>query len=130
MNNVKVKRVELLEKLKTNLGSHKKIVEEALDGFRKEVLAELEKAIEETKSGRRVRHYISIEKPQDMSNEYQIAIAMLEMSQDEIIEISATDFRCYVLDQWQWRRQFASSNLKYLSANTQALVSQAYGQEE
>ena len=54
-----------------------------------------------------------LQEPQDQTADYDRAIRMMEMSEDEIIEISELDFECYVLDNWAWKKNFLISNMGY-----------------
>ena len=40
---------------------------------------------------------------------------MLEMSVDDVVEIHDNEFRQFVLDDWDWQRNWKLSNLKYIT---------------
>ena len=117
MESVKVGREELLKTLKTNRDNHRKIFEEALEGYREEAIKELEGAIADAKSGKKIRRNLTLVEPMDQTKDYDRVIRMLEMSKDAIIEISEQDFACYVLDDWRWKDQFTASNTRYLKSS-------------
>lgn len=121
METVKVKKSELLAKLKENRAEHREIFEEASAAFRREVIKVLDLRLEDARAGRRIRLRIDLTQPMDQTSEYDQAIAMCEMSVDNEITLSHEHFRCYILDKWHWRDQFIASNAEY-SAKAAAMV--------
>lgn len=113
MNNVKVKRVELLSKLQANRDSHRDLFLKAQDGYRKVVIDELDKSLQDARNGKGLRVYISIQAPQDHTSDYDNVIAMLEMSVDDVIELDAGSFQSYVMDKWQWAAAAFATNSMY-----------------
>lgn len=116
MENVNVSKPELLEKLKENRKNHRAIVEEAWEGYLNEATKILEKQIKRAKKGLRVNHSVALVMPQDHTNDYDVAIAMVEMEVNDTIELSVYDFRSYILDQWDWKGQWTVSNSMYASS--------------
>jgi len=114
MESVKVKKSELLAKLEENRAAHRAVFEEALEGYREAVIKELEVMLTDARKGKLIRRTVNLVEPMDQTKDYDRAIAMLKMSQDEIISINESDFACYVLDNWRWRDQFIASNSSYL----------------
>ncbi len=123
MNTVKVKKPELLEILRTNRAEHKKIFEEAVEGYRQTLLSLLEARVSELKDGKQVRHYIDMDEPMCQIVEYDTAIKMVEMSVDEELELTEKQFRELVMDQWSWTGLTMASNVKYSSSARSKLKS-------
>lgn len=113
MHSVKVKRLELLEKLKTNLESHRDQFLKAQDGYRAIVIEELDGMLRDAREGRKIITHVALPAPQDHTAAYQNAIAMLEMSVDETIEIDHHQFRQFVLDDWDWKMAAETVNAAY-----------------
>ncbi len=113
MDNVKVKKKELLEILRKNRAEHREIFEEASEAFRAEVIKELDLRLADAKAGKRIKLRIELVQSMDQTEEYDQAIAMCEMSVDDEISLSHDNFRNYVLDKWRWREQFIASNAGY-----------------
>lgn len=113
VNAINVKRSQLLEKLKANRAEHRKIFLEAQEGYRAQCIKELDAMLQEARDGKRIRRAVALVEPMDQTWEYDSAIAMLEMSVDEVISLEEHDFKCYVLDQWQWKKQWTTSNVGY-----------------
>jgi Asp-tRNA(Asn)/Glu-tRNA(Gln) amidotransferase A subunit family amidase len=123
MKNVKVKKSEALEILKKNREDHRKIFLEALEGYKKQAVELLEKHIKGIKAGRVASVRVQIPEPQDYTREYDRAIKMLEMSVDDIVELDEDTFAQFVMDDWDWKRQFLSSNAPYSASATAAAQS-------
>jgi hypothetical protein len=113
MKSVNVKKTDLLDKIKENRAMHRAIFEKALKGYRKAVVAELEFMLDEARKGRRIKRQIELIEPMDQTREYDRVVRMLEMSTDDIIELSQQDFAQYVMDDWAWKQQFLSTTLPY-----------------
>jgi hypothetical protein len=124
--NVEVNRLQ--EKLKENLETHKKEFEEAISGYREKRL-ELCRALRDTtqvaveKDTTFTREavveafhkYNRLERPQDHSNSYEQAIALMEWETKDVIELSINDFECYVGNNWQWQVSFKNAHKNYSS---------------
>ncbi len=104
---------DVLAKLRTNRAEHRKIFLEAQQGYRNKVIEVLEQRLTEARSGKRVRHQFQITEPADMTKHYDRAIAMLEMTTQETVELDGGDFSKYILDEWDWSDQFKTSNTMY-----------------
>ena len=113
MNEVNVSRAELIAKLKQNRVKHREIFLDAQEGYREQVIVELDGMLAEAKSGKKIRRAVVLTEPMDQTADYDRAICMLEMSVDKFIRLSETDFACYVMDEWSWKRQFSASNMVY-----------------
>ena len=107
---------ELLETLKTNRDKHEKDLKIARDGFRVEIIKELEKKLAGAKEGRKVELSFKNSKPESYLKEYDQVIAMLEFAKQETIELKADDFNKYIKDEWSWKRNWDLSNTLYMSA--------------
>jgi hypothetical protein len=113
MDKVKIKKNELLEIVTKNRAEHRSIFEKALEGYKAQVIAELEVMLAEAKSGKRIRRHVQLEEPMDQTKEYDRVVRMLELSQDDIIELTQSEFSQYVMDDWRWKDQFLASASTY-----------------
>lgn len=123
MNPIKVRTSDLKEKVEENRKAHRAIFDEAVEGYLSKSLELLEAHIEQIKSGKMVRIQVSLAYPEDHTVDYDRVLAMLEMSLEDEIEIDETTFASYVMDDWQWKRQFLTSNSAY-SRTAMAALSQ------
>jgi len=87
MKTVRLKRDQLLEILRENRKNHRDGFLEALEGYREQAIAELEKMLEEAKDKKRIRRTVTLAEPMDQTKDYDRVIKMLEMSIDEEVEL-------------------------------------------
>lgn len=113
MNNVKVQKAALLAKLQTNRTSHRELFLKAQEGYRKVVIEELDKSLQDARAGKALRVFLQLQAPQDHTDDYDNVISMLEMSVDDVIELEAHDFQCYVMDKWTWMQAATTLNTMY-----------------
>lgn len=113
MQNIRVNKFELRDTLTKNRAEHRKIFEEAVEGYRKEVISRLEDHLERVKEGSLIRVYVSLPQPSDHTADYDRALQMLEWSLDEEIEIDEQTFSELVMDDWSWKREFLTTNSAY-----------------
>lgn len=99
MDEVKVKRVDLLAKLKENRKNHTQLYKDAVEGYKVETTKRLEKALKKVKADELIGS-VSITVPNDRTEQYDEAIAMLEMSVEDEIVLPKYEFNNYVLDKW------------------------------
>lgn len=113
MNTVKVNKTALQEKVTKNRSEHRKIFEEAVEGYRAEAVRLLEEHIKEVKNGKLRKVSISLPFPEDHTIDYDRVLTMLDMSVDDEVVLQADDFAAYVMDDWHWKRQFLTTNSAY-----------------
>lgn len=111
-----VSKNRLLEVLKSNREQHKKIVEEAHDGYIKAAIAQLTEKLESLKAGERVNLIFALTTPQDHTDAYDNTIQMVEWHTGEEISLTAEEFANFVRDDWEWTQGFVHSNKMYSSA--------------
>lgn len=107
------KKVVLLEKIKENRKEHRKIFLEALDGYKTKIVELLEQNLEEAKNGKNFDICINLSKPMDRTKDYNRIIGMLELCEEEEITLTEHEFAKYIMDEWDWKDQFLTSNAIY-----------------
>lgn len=118
LQTVRVKLEELLAIVRTNRDEHRAIYEDALDGWKTKVTESLEAAYLAAKEGKDYNVSFYLPQPEDHTNDYNVAIKMLEMSQDDELELSYAEFRQFVMDEWGWQRAFLTASSNYTSTDT------------
>jgi hypothetical protein len=113
MNTVTVKREELLTMVRTNRDAHRTLFLKAQEGYRKLVIEELDRMLEDAKAARPIARSINLAEPADHTADYDRVLAMLEMSVDDTVILSAQEFNQYVLDNWEWSRLASYTNQSY-----------------
>lgn len=120
MDTIKVDKFRVLGIIKTSRKKHKKDYYDAIKAYRVKVGDLMAKELQKVVSGEDFDPYFRVEKPQSHLNEYDLAIQMLEMSVDDVIEIQAHEFNQLVNDEWNWKSQFKSSiysNSQYVGSS-------------
>lgn len=112
---ITVKKSELLEKLKKNRGEHSETFEKALKGYQTKVIESLEHLLADARKGKAIDHNVlsRLPVPMNQTKDYDQAILMLQMHQEETIEITNEQFACFVMDQWTWRDAMVHANSTY-----------------
>lgn len=107
---------ELLVILKKNLKEHQETFETAWKQFLIDYDEEAEKLKEEIKSlepGASPKFQINLLLPENHSRDYERAITMLEMHQDDTIPLNEDEVTKYVMNDWRWSRDWASNTRSY-----------------
>lgn len=112
---------DVLSKLRDNLAGHKKIVAEARQGYLKKAKEEIAKRMGELEKGKIVALSFGLQLPQDHSRAYTSAIAALEMHTGDTIQLSGTDVRTLILNQWDWMQSFLGTNSAYSGSAREAM---------
>ena len=113
MKTVTVEKSELIKRVEKNRHDHRKIFEEAVEGYKKEAVKLLERHIKKILGGGLERVYISLPEPEDHTADYDRVLEMLKMHIDEAVDIDEESFASYVMDDWSWKRQFLQTNAAY-----------------
>jgi hypothetical protein len=108
-----ISKVELLDVIKGNKDKHRDIFLKAIIGYREEALRLLEKMIEKLKSGKTIDQFINLPVPVDHTPEYNRAIKMIEMDVRGEIELEEEEFAQFVMDDWQWKREWIGTVSNY-----------------
>jgi hypothetical protein len=114
MKDVRVSKETLLGALKENREKHHSVFLEAQQGYRAAVITALDTMLTDAREGRMIRTLVELRAPVDQTRAYERAIAMLEMSEDTVIVVTERDFQCYVLDEWEWKHDFCTTNSAYV----------------
>jgi len=110
---VTVNKIALRKAVQENRDEHRKIFEEAVVGYKKRAVELLEDHIKRIEKGKIERIAVSLPVPEDHTHDYDRVLKMLDMSVAEEIELDEHRFAQYVMDDWQWQRQFLSDSSAY-----------------
>lgn len=111
---VKVSVAVLFETLTENLQEHRNIFLKAQEKYRAAVIEALEQRLEAARNpdGKiDTAFYFAV--PTDHSEDYQRILGMLKMCTEETIDLDEESYSQYVLDNWSWKRQWATTNASY-----------------
>lgn len=113
---ITVDKKELLKALKANRATHDAEYQKAKIGFRKLLIVELEKKLALAKDGKKVELEFKNRKPTNNLNDYDDVIGMLELATDKEIDLNHVQYKQYVKNEWDWTKQWSTSNIAYMSA--------------
>jgi hypothetical protein len=114
MNEVKIKKNELLDVVRKNRENHNTLFLRAQEGFRTRVVEELDRRLADARQGVKVNIAINLPEPQDHTEDYDRVIRMLEMSVDDEVVLQSHEFDQYVMDNWQWAKMVRTLNASYV----------------
>lgn len=110
---VKVEVAQVLDHMRENRDKHRAIVEEARAGYIEKARAALEKRLQQLQAGKVASLYFALAPPQDHTAAYDTIIHMLELHMEAEIHLSAQQVRNFVMDEWDWKASFLTSNAVY-----------------
>jgi hypothetical protein len=123
MEKVRVKPSKLVEKLKENYTRHKQELAAARNLYLKKATEALTKRLTALEAAAKPGRgetveipnlYFDLSPPDDHTEDYERAISMLEMCEDETVTITATQFAAFVQDRWNWKGAFLDKNRSYM----------------
>jgi hypothetical protein len=113
IQHIVVKKSALIDALKKNRDGHHAQYEAAHAGYRKALIETVAKMYDDARKGLEVQHMIHLDIPEDHVKDYDRVIGMLEMSIDENVLITSTEYSQYVMDDWGWKERFISTSNAY-----------------
>lgn len=113
MEHVKISKNKLLKKLKANRENHRKIFEEALEGWKERVLAHLKIAVLDAQAGRKFVTHINLPQPIDHTGEYDAIIDQIDWNEEDVIYLDLHLFNQFIRDDWGWKADFLSNATMY-----------------
>lgn len=120
---ITVNKAELLAKMRENRTKHRKVFEDALQGYRTHAMEVLEEHLKDLEKGRIPEIRVTLVRPQDHTKDYDRVIGMLEMDKGSEFPLDEHTYARYVDDDWDWKRQWLRMSNHYAAGSTQA----AYG---
>jgi hypothetical protein len=113
MDNITVDKQQLIEIISVNRDNHRSQFEEAFGRFKAEVEKNLAERLKKIQKGKIPSLIIKLPVPVDHTTDYNRVIRMLELSVNDQIDLSEDDAAMYVMDEWDWSRQFAAMSASY-----------------
>jgi hypothetical protein len=112
--NFKVLKSVLLETIKKNREKHIETFNQAKKAYRDAAITALQTQLEKARTGEKFSlNFSKMPKPCSYQKEYDKVIGLLELSMEDVSEITSTDFTQYILDEWHWQASFRASNSTY-----------------
>ena len=151
MREIKVRTIELLEKVRANKEKHVREYKEAVQGYKELAADRIQraalKATEEL--GRASRHALeqvermtdkdieeglgnvivllqqvafTLQVPESHEKDYDQVIMQLEMCVDNTIMVMSDEFACFCMDDWDWKQDFKKLSSTYGMENVKRLI--------
>jgi hypothetical protein len=117
MRDITVRKADLIATLKTNRDNHLAEYEIAVevykDRFVKAAQAYARDAVRRARIGEQFIGAVWLPVPEEHTEDYDRAIAMLEWEIEDDIRLNEHDFATFVLNQWGWAKSYATSTQSY-----------------
>lgn len=111
---VSVKKEDLLKVIRENRDKHFKTFLAAQEGYKKACITQLEARLAAARAGQKVDIRVGLTEPVNHLKDYDRVLRMLELSTEEVWQISEDQFGNYVMDEWAWTERFVVTNSAYL----------------
>lgn len=118
LRTLRVSKSRLVEALRENRERHQREFQEALAGYRGQLVTALTRKLERARRKEDVDHRIDLERPVDHTAEYDRALAILAWEEQDTIDLPLSDFERWVLDAWAWRPAFKALHASYTLGST------------
>lgn len=121
MKSITIEKSKLLAIVRDNKSAHVEEYEEASKIYAEAFIDKAKGLLSQEGEPNKWKRHVDLPQsaPQNNSIDYDVVIEMLEMTEDESIILSYSDFRKYVRDEWDW--QGVISNKFYSSSTVEAI---------
>lgn len=111
----KVPKATLLGYIRSNREKHVRDHDTAVALYRKRAEVELQRKLTQVKEGQKfsLSNWPGLLVPRSYAKEYDQVIGLLDLTLEDVIEITPADYRQYVLDEWAWKPGFSSMVKNY-----------------
>jgi hypothetical protein len=117
MKNITVRKDALLEQLRANRAAHRAEYDRAVEIYKLRFVEEAtrfaEEAVRCAAAGIWFKDFVWLPVPEEHTDDYDRVISLMEWEIADEVELSESDFRCYVLNEWGWMSSFASNTRSY-----------------
>jgi len=115
LETIRVRKTDLIEKITENRAAHHDTFDRAVDAYRARALELLEQRVAEIRRGEPISLHFGLPTPEDYTHVYDEALAQLEWTLDDEIELDQQTFAQLVLNKWEWAQRFMANTASYLA---------------
>lgn len=115
MQTIEIHRDKLLPIIKENQKKHDDIYNAAVSGYWEKAEQVLQEKLAKVQAKQKIENYLGLAYPDNHADDYLRAISMIELSHQDVIDLSQQEFDQYVRNQWNWRSSFLTINSAYIS---------------
>jgi hypothetical protein len=114
MREIEVLKARLVETLAANKATHEADFDLAWEGFIDKVLTRIDGMRADTIAARKTpgisyKLGVGLNPPVSYSEDYRRALEMCEWEVADTVNLTEDEFKQFVQDEWDWKRQFVSS---------------------
>lgn len=110
-----VRVAELQRIVQTNRDEHEALYAEAVEAYREQALSKLNEYIDDAKTGAIVRVIWALPFPEQHLDDYDRVLRMLELTVDDIVQLTDEEVAQFVMNDWQWGFSWAANTIAYTS---------------
>jgi len=115
MQNIKVKKADLIATVTRNREEHRAIFLAAQEKYRDRVITLLDQRLMDARTGRPIVLTFGLPEPVDYTGEYDAALDALNWEVEDEVVLDEDTFRRLVRNEWSWARHFAANSMSYLA---------------
>jgi hypothetical protein len=115
MEKITIVKEKLLPLLKENKAKHDQIYDAAVSGYWVKAEEILNEKLAKIKIQEKIEPYLGLTYPENYADDYNKVISMVELTSQDLIELSHQEFDQYVRNIWGWRSSFLSCNSVYIT---------------
>lgn len=104
---------QLIGRIQTQRDEHQQVFNDAVEVYRKELLAQVESYVIRVKKGELVLLIHHLPVPEEHTKDFDLILDMLNSTRDETIELNKNEFDCYVRGNWGWKTEFTNNTVSY-----------------
>ncbi len=104
---------KILAIVKKNRAAHQQEFKDALQGWRKKVIAKTREMVRLAECYQDVPQTLDLPRPEDHLTEYDRAIQMFTLTDQKKITLDSATFAQLIMDEWSWKRSFSATNARY-----------------
>lgn len=117
MKNITVSKEELVSALTANRTQHVIDYNDSMAGYWEQAEKRAQRLLEQVKAKRTDEYlHIDLQRPESHEKDYDTALEMLEWHENDTIEVSQSEFKQFIQDEWSWKRQFAATTQTYTTS--------------
>jgi hypothetical protein len=109
---ISINREKLIGILTDNRQKHESHFTSAVEGYKKKLIEHAQKNLARAEKGKHPESFPR-SKPVSYIPQYDRALGMLKMSDEDSVSLSAPDYVRFVEDDWDWKDTFADSSSFY-----------------
>jgi hypothetical protein len=111
-----IKKDDLLAILIENHERHREAFLRAQEGYRRRVIQELDRRLEDARAGRHIDLIFRLPEPEDHTADYEREMRMLKLETRQTVVLSTREFDQLVMDNWGWSENFAMTSSVYATS--------------